>query len=441
MLPLMLKMALPSVAAQLVNLLYNMVDRIFIGHMGADSTMALAGVGVCSPVIILISAFASFVSGGAAPLCSMAIGSKDYRKASRLFNNSVTLLVFFTVILSSLTWIFMTPLLRAVGASDATFPYARRYLNIYLTGTAFVMVTMGLNTFMNVQGRPGVSMMAVIIGALLNIALDPLFIFVFSMGVGGAALATVISQAVSCLFLLRYLSSPEMLLHFQIEDMKLDKAIVSSIFSLGVASFVMAATDSLIGLVLNRNLASYGDIYVSTLTILQSCMQLFSVPLGGFSQGTTPIISYNFGRKDRKRIVEYWKVIVSVMFLGNFVFVIWELAAPGMFARIFTSDEQLILLVRQMMPYFMTGMALFGVQRACQNMFVGMNQAGTSLFIALLRKVILLVPLAYILPHIGGLGVKGVFLAEAVADGTCAILCTLIFTIRFPKILKKMETP
>lgn len=440
MAPLIFRMAMPAVAAQLVNLLYNIVDRIYIGHMAQGGVEALAGVGVCSTIITFVAASASIVGGGAVTLCSIAFGRKDYQKASLLFNNGLTLLLLFTVCLSLPAWIFMKPLLFAVGATSATYPYAHSYLSIYMTGTLFVMFTMGMSSFMNVQGRPGVSMCSVVLGAGLNIGLDPLFIYTLHMGVAGAALATVISQAASALFLLKFLASRDAALHFSLQDMRLRGRIVREIFSLGISPFIMGSTESLIGFVLNRALSHYGVIYVSTLTIMQSLMQLYATPLQGFGQGSTPIISYNYGAGNRSRMVSYFKVVLAVMFSVDLAFVLWELAMPEFFAGLFTDDEDLIHMVAAMMPYFSTGMALFGLQRACQNMFVGMNQAKISLFVALLRKVFLLVPLALILPHVAGLGVRGVYLAESIADGTAALLCTLIFAIRFPKILKSLTS-
>ena len=435
MLPLILKMALPGFAAQLINLLYSIVDRVFIGHIELIGTDALAGIGVTSSIIILISAFSQIVGGGGAPLASIALGKGDRERAHRILGNGFSLLVLFTVVTSGITYIFMEPLLRLIGASDATIGYATDYLSVYLTGTLFVMFATGLNSFINAQGRPGISMIAVIIGAILNIGLDPLFIYVFGMGVTGAALATVISQAVSAFIIVGFLVSDKATLKIKPKYLKPDIKIISSLFALGIAPFIMASTESLVGFVLNGSLSAYGDIYVSTLTVMQSAMQFAAVPLSGFAQGFVPIVSYNKGNTDRVRLCFKYSVIIMFSFfaLSN----LFMITFPEFVAGMFTDDTALIETVGRMMPLFLTGMTIFGLQRTCQNMFVALGQAKISLFIALLRKVILLIPLALILPNF--LGVKGVYLAESVADATSAICCTVIFALTFRKILKKRE--
>lgn len=437
MLPLIFRMALPAVAAQFVNLLYNIVDRIYIGHIPGIGTDALAGVGVTTSIVILISAFSSIVGAGGAPLAAMALGHGDRERAGRILGNGFVLLVIFTAVTSLLTWIFMEPVLLMTGASEKTLPYAVDYLSVYILGTLFVELSTGLNTFINSQGRPAIAMLSVVIGAVMNIVLDPIFIFVFDMGVKGAALATVISQAVSAFLVVRFLTSQKASLRLEKRYMKLSKQIVMTIVGLGVSPFIMASTESLIGFVLNGSLKHFGDIHVSALAILQSALQFASVPLTGFAQGFIPIVSYNYGHGDTERVKSCFRYVVTIMFSFNFVLMLLMILFPSVVASVFSSDELLIETVSDVLPVFLAGMTIFGLQRACQNMFVALGQAKISIFIALLRKVILLVPLALILPRF--MGVMGIYAAEAISDATAAIICTVIFFVSFPKILGKIK--
>lgn len=437
MVPLVFKMAMPAVAAQLVNLLYGIVDRIYIGHIPQIGTDALAGVGVTTSIILLISAFSAIVGGGGAPLAAIALGQNDRERAGRILGNGVLLLVAFTVVTSLTAYVFMEPLLLLTGASVHTLVYAVDYLSVYLMGTIFVELSTGLNTFINAQGRPAVAMYSVLIGAVLNIALDPLFIFAFGMGVKGAAVATVISQACSAVWVLRFLTSSRASLRIEWRYVRPERKVIVPIVALGVSPFIMASTESLVGFVLNTGLKRFGDIYVSTLTVLQSAMQFGSVPMTGFAQGFVPIVSYNYGHGDVDRVKSCFRVAVTVMFTFNLVLMLFMIFFPHVVASAFTDDVVLIGSVGVMMPLFLSGMTIFGLQRTCQNMFVALGQAKISIFIALLRKVILLVPLALVLPR--WFGVKGVFAAEAVADATAAICCTLIFVWKFPKILIKVR--
>lgn len=437
MLPLIFRMALPAVAAQFVNLLYNIVDRIYIGHIPGIGTDALAGVGVTTSIVILISAFSSIVGAGGAPLAAMALGHGDRERAGRILGNGFVLLVIFTAVTSLLTWIFMEPVLLMTGASEKTLPYAVDYLSVYILGTLFVELSTGLNTFINSQGRPAIAMLSVVIGAVMNIVLDPIFIFVFDMGVKGAALATVISQAVSAFWVVRFLTSQKASLRLEKRYMKLSKQIVMTIVGLGVSPFIMASTESLIGFVLNGSLKHFGDIHVSALAILQSALQFASVPLTGFAQGFIPIVSYNYGHGDTERVKSCFRYVVTIMFSFNFVLMLLMILFPSVVASVFSSDELLIETVSDVLPVFLAGMTIFGLQRACQNMFVALGQAKISIFIALLRKVILLVPLALILPRF--MGVIGIYAAEAISDATAAIICTVIFFVSFPKILGKIK--
>lgn len=436
MLPLIFKMSLPAVAAQLVNLLYNIVDRIYIGHIPGIGTDALAGIGVTSAIIILISSFSAIVGAGGSPLAAIALGQGNRERAGQILGNGFILLLIFTILTSATTYLFMEPILLFTGASENTIGYATDYLSIYLLGTLFVELSVGLNTFINTQGRPTIAMYSVLIGAILNIGLDPLFIFTFGMGVKGAALATILSQACSAIWVISFLTSKKASLRLEYRYMKLHKGIILSILALGVSPFIMASTESLVGFVLNSSLEKFGDIYVSALAIMQSAMLIVSVPLTGFAQGFVPIVSYNYGHHNRERVKECFKIVVIIMFSFNFLLISFMILFPSLVASAFTNDETLIETVRQVMPIFLGGMTIFGLQRACQNMFVALGQAKVSVFIALLRKVILLIPLALILPRF--MGMPGVYAAEGISDATAAICCTLIFAIQFPRILRRM---
>lgn len=437
MMPLIIRMALPAVAAQLVNLLYSIVDRVYIGHIPNIGTDALAGVGVTSSVIILIAAFSQIVSGGGAPLAAMALGQGNRERAEKILGNGFTVLLFFSLMTAIPVYLFMEPILLVTGASEATVGYAKDYLSVYLIGTVSVQIAVGLNTYINCQGRSGIAMLSVVIGAALNIVLDPFFIFTCEMGVKGAAIATVISQTASAAWVLGFLLSKRATLRIYLNRMKPDLKILGSVFALGIAPFIMASTESLVGFVLNGTLKIYGDIYVSTLTVMQSAMQFVSVPLAGFSQGFVPIVSYNFGHRNPERVKKCFWLTLAVMFGFNLVAVLFLMLFPSLVAQMFTDDTVLIQKVSEIMPVFLAGMTIFGLQRECQNMFVALGQAKISLFIALLRKVILLVPLALLLSKL--IGVMGVYTAEAIADGLAAIICTVLFALKFPKILKSIR--
>lgn len=440
MLPLVFKMALPSVAAQLVNLLYGIVDKIYIGHIEGVGAEALAGVGITTSVILLVAAFSSLVGGGGSPLAAIELGKGNVDGAKKILNNGFVMLMFFALICTTVPYFVMTPVLRFAGASSETLPYAKEYLSVYLIGTVFVMISTGLNMFINCQGRPGVAMMSVIIGAVLNTILDPLFIFTFGLGVKGAAIATVISQAASATWVLSFLFSKKALMRLDFKEMRPDFAVVGKISALGISPFVMASTESLVGFALNGQLQKYGnDIHVSALTVMQSAMQMVSIPLAGFSQGIIPVLSYNYGHGKNDRVKECFKITLAVMFGVNLVGMVFMILCPSLIGSMFTDEASVIETVAQYMPIFLLGMTIFGLQRTCQNTFVALGQAKISLFIALLRKVILLVPLTYLLPVF--MGVVGVYAAEAIADAAAATLCALIFIITFPKILAKAPKP
>lgn len=443
---LCLKMGIPCVLAQVVNLLYNIVDRIYIGNMPQNGSAALAGLGLCAPVLTLIAAFSSFVSGGGAPLAAKALGEGDSVRARKILNNGTVLLLIFSVVLGLAAFFTKKPVLLFIGADIATtYAYAEQYLSVYLIGTLFVQLSVGLNTFLTAQGKSAVAMISVMIGAGLNIALDPLFIFVFDMGITGAALATVLSQFISCVFVVAALCRHKLTLRLSFRDMKLNGSVIKAIFGLGLAPFVMAATESVIGFVLNGRLKYYGDLqgkgmgdlHVSALAVLQSSMMLITVPIQGFTQGVTPIISYNFGAKNKSRLKRAYFITLAVSWAYCCICALVMMIFPRMFGRMFTPDADLLALTEKYLPIFVSGMLIFGVQRACQTTFVALTEAKISLFIAILRKIILLVPFAFLFSM--AMGVSGVYLAECVADATAATLCSIIFFFRFRAVLRRMD--
>ncbi len=425
---LIISMALPSVAAQLVNVIYNMVDRIYIGHIPGAGAQALTGLGISLPVILLIQAFSSLAGMGGAPQASIQLGRGDRERAEKILGNSVAMLAVFAVVLTAGFYLLKTPLLYLFGASDATIVYAQDYLNIYLAGTVFVMAYQGLNMFISCQGHARTAMVSVLIGAVLNIGLDPLFIFALGMGIQGAALATIISQGVSAVWVVSFLLSRKTGLHIRRKNIRPDWKIIGAIAALGISPFVMQSTESLINIVLNSSLKNYGgDLYVGALTIMQSVLQLIVIPVQGFSQGVQPIISYNFGAGKIARVRKTFQTALSVIWVFGFVFTGTVMLFPGFFAGLFTSDPQLLRLTVTKMPLFLAGLLIFGIQMTCQSTFMGLGKAKISLFIALWRKVILLIPLALILPRF--MGVDGVYWAEPLADGISAVTAGILFVL------------
>ena len=433
---LMISLAIPSVLAQIVNVLYNIVDRIYIGRIPGVGAVALTGVGVTFPIITIISAFSGFASGGGAPLAAIALGQGKRDRAERILGNCVSMLLFFTVILMAFFFVFQKPLLYVFGASDNTIGYSSIYISIYLLGTVFVELAVGLNTFISAQGQARTAMFSVLIGAVVNIVLDPIFIFVFHMGVAGAAVATIISQALSAAWVLRFLCSEKSGIRLKKAGMKPDFFLIGQIMALGVSPFVMSATESAITIVMNHGLQVYGgDLYVGSMTILQSVLQLVFVPINGFTNGVQPIISYNFGAGKFDRVKMTIKRMISITFLAAFVYVVFAMLRPGLFARLFTTDEDLIALVKKVLPVYIAGMSVFGIQSGVQSSFLGLGQAKISLCIALLRKVILLIPLALILPRF--FGVMGVYYAEPVADILSVLTASTLFLLNIRKSLSK----
>lgn len=429
-------MAIPSVLAQLINILYNIVDRIYIGHIKDIGSLALTGVGVTFPIIMVVSAFSAFAGQGGAPLASILLGAKDQEKAEKVLGSSTALLLVFSISLTLIFQILKTPLLYAFGASDNVIGFAQDYIGLYLWGTIFVMLSLGLNTFIGGQGNAKTAMFSVLIGAVTNIILDPIFIFVMNMGVKGAALATVISQAFSAIWVVNFLISKKSSLKIKRENLKLDMKFVKKIGSLGCSPFIMQSTESLVLLTLNSGLQKYGgDLYVGSMSILISVLQLIFVPVSGIAQGVQPIISYNFGAGNRERVVKTFKALLIVclmatMFMGGIAVLF-----PNFYVKMFTESEELMKLTSKMMPIFTLGMCIFGIQQSIQVTFLAMGQAKFSIFIALLRKVILLVPLAIILPRF--LGVKGIYYAEPMADITSVVVASITFALNFKSILKQ----
>lgn len=432
------QLALPAVAAQLVNVLYNIVDRMYIGHIPVVGAQALTGLGICFPILILISAFSAFVGSGGAPLAAIQMGKKNKEGAERILNNGVVMLICFSIILTIVFYMFKEPFLYAFGASDDTIVYALQYLDIYLLGTVFVQFALGLNMFITSQGFAKTAMFSVLIGAVINIILDPILIFVFDMGVRGAAIATIFSQACSAVWVVRFLCSEKSGIRIKKEYMKPNWKIIGSIAALGVSPFIMQATESLINIVFNSGLQHYGnDLYVGSMTILQSVMQLISVPIMGLTMGTQPIISYNYGAENVQRIKKTVTIVVGITFSLTTLYCLATVFFPAVFASLFTTNTELIALVAKVLPIFMAGTWIFGIQLACQAAFLGMGQAKISLFLALLRKVILLIPLALILPKFTD--VMGIFYSEPIADVLSAITAGVLFVRFFRKLLRMNE--
>ncbi len=433
---LVVSMAFPSILAQLINILYSIIDRIYIGHMKGVGAAALTGVGVTFCITVFISAFSAFISNGAAPLAAIWLGKKDKEHAEKILGNSVTFLIICTVVLMAFFYAFQRPLLYMFGASDVTIEYAVSYISIYLIGTIFVELALGLNAFIICQGQSRTAMFSVLIGAIANIILDPIFIFVFGMGVKGAAIATVISQALSAFWVVGFLRSGKASLKIKASCMKLEKGIIFSIFSLGVSPFIMRATESFISIVLNHGLQAYGgDLYVGSLTIMQSVMQIFSAPISGFTQGISPVISYNYGAGNFARVKEVYRWMIGVCFVFMVLATTSTILCPEWYASFFTEDAELIALVGKTMPVFMFGMLIFGLQNGIQPTFLALGQAKISLFIAVFRKIILLIPLAIILPHF--FGVMGVYYSEPVSDILSATTASILFVCNIRKMLSK----
>ncbi len=434
---LLLQLMIPAVVAQVVNLLYNIVDRIYIGHIEGIGAAALTGVGLFAPILMLMNAFAMLIGAGGAPRTAIAMGQGDKEQAEKIVSNSFTMLLIFALVLTVVFWVGASSMLRLFGASDTTLPYALAYSRIYILGTIFVLIVMGMNPFITAQGFAKISMLTTVIGAVINIILDPILIFVFGLGVRGAAIATVLSQAVGALWILKFLTGPKTNLKLSRSKMKLEKNIILPVMGLGISSFVMLSTESLLSISFSSSLARYGgDIAVGAMTVITSVSQLATLPLQGLCQGGQPVISFNFGagKKDRVKEAFRFQLILCVSYVVIFWLVM--MLVPGAVASIFTSDAALIEYTTWALRIYMAGIFAFGVQICCQQSFMALGQAKVSLLLACLRKLILLIPLIFILPHLLPDPVFGVFVAEPVSDILAAVITAVTFFSRFDKILE-----
>lgn len=434
---LLLKLSIPTVIAQLINMLYNVVDRIYIGHIPGIGAAALTGVGLFAPLLMLINAFAMLSGSGGAPRAAIFMGKKDNETAEKIMANCFSLILIFAVGLTVSFSIFAPKLLRLFGASDATLPYAVEYARIYIFGSIFVLIVLGMNLFITTQGFTKISMMTTLIGAIINVILDPIFIFVLDMGVRGAAIATVLSQAVGAIWVLRFLTGEKTILKLKLSNMKLDPKVFGPCLALGISSFVMISTESLLSISFTSSLSRYGgDVAVGAMTIITSVNQLITMPLQGICQGGQPIISYNFGagNKDRVKKAFFTQFCVCATFTiaGWLVMMI----APWLFAGLFTSDTNLADYTSWALRIYMAGMFSMGFQVGCQQSFMALGQAKVSLLLACLRKIILLIPLIFILPCFLADKVFAVFLAEPISDILAATVTTITFFMRFDKILE-----
>lgn len=436
---LLFRLSLPAIIAQIVNVLYNIVDRIFIGRL-PDGEIAMAGVGIAFPIIIIITAFSSLIGMGGAPLAAIRMGEKDNDGAEKIMSNSFAMLIIIGLILTIGFFIFQEPMLWAFGASETTISFAKEYLGIYLIGTVFVQIALGMNPFINTQGFAKIGMGTVMIGAVINIVLDPIFIFVFDMGVSGAALATIIAQIGSAAWALQFLFGKKSVLKIRKKYLKPEIKVVLSIMALGVSPFVMQSTESLVLISLNNQLMMYGgDLAVGSMTIMSSINQIIMLPIMGLSQGAQPIISYNFGAKNIDRIRKTFKLLF-VCAISYTIFMWGSLNIfPEAFVSIFNKKQEVIEMTSWSIKIFFGGIFLFGAQIACQQTFLALGQAKISLILALLRKIILLIPLIFILPIFIDDKLKAVYLAEPIADILAALTTMICFRIFYKKILYQID--
>lgn len=437
---LLVKLAVPTVVAQLVNMLYNIVDRIYIGHMPGDGSLALTGVGVCLPLIMIISAFAALVASGGAPRASIAMGKGDHDLAEKLLGGCFTLQIVISAILTAVMLIWSRDLLLMFGASENTIGYAADYMRIYAIGTLLVQLTLGMNAFITAQGFATTGMLTVLIGAVANIALDPLFIYVLGMGVRGAALATVISQGLSCVWVICFLRGKKTLLRLKRENLLVSPKLILPCVALGLAAFIMQSSESMISVCFNSSLLRYGgDVAVGAMTILSSVMQFAMLPLQGIAQGAQPISSYNYGARNADRVRQTFRLLLRVCLVYSMVLWAGIMLFPRGFAGIFTPDAELLDFTARALRIYCAMLFLFGIQIACQMTFVSIGNAPCSILVAVLRKFVLLLPLIFLLPSLLPDKVTAVYLAEPVAD-VIAVTCTaLLFSRQFKKALAALE--
>lgn len=437
---LMMKLAIPAIVAQLVNLLYNMVDRIYIGHIPETGDLALTGLGLCFPIIMIVTAFANLIGAGGAPRIAIHMGRGEQEEAEKIVGSGVAALIFIAVVITVSLEIAGVPILRLFGASDKTLPYALDYMRIYVLGTICVMFSLGLNPYITTQGFSKDAMKTVIIGAVCNIILDPIFIFGFGMGVKGAALATIISQGVSAVWVVFFLHGKKSILKIRRKYLKLDMKVLGPVLALGVSPFIMTATESAINICFNMSLSKFGgDVAVGAMTILSSIMQLQMMPVQGLSQGAQPIMSYNYGAGNIDRVKKANRLLTICCFGYTMIFWVAVQLFPELFVKIFNNTPELLSTTTWALRIYMAVSGLFGIQMAVQQTFVSLGQAKLSLFIACLRKIILLIPLIFILPNFFTDKVFAVFLAEPVSDFLSVAVATTLFLLNINKILAKSK--
>ena len=437
---LLLRLAIPTLAAQMINMLYNIIDRIYIGHIPGSGALALTGVGVCMPLIMIISAFAALVGNGGAPRASILMGKKDLDSAENILGNCFTMQIIISVILTLIMFFGNRTFLMAFGASENTIKYAVSYMNIYSLGTIFVQLTLGMNAFITAQGFAKTGMYSVLIGAVINIILDPIFIFACHMGVRGAALATIISQACSCIWVLSFLFGTRSTLRIKKQNLTLKAPVILPCLALGLSLFIMQASESVISVCFNSSLLAYGgDLAVGAMTILTSVMQFAMLPLQGLGQGAQPITSYNYGAKNRERVKKSFRLLLTISLVYSVVLWAFILISPRLFVGMFTSDATLLDFTSQALRVYCGALFIFGIQIACQMTFVSIGSAVCSIIVAVLRKFVLLIPLIYILPQFLVDQTFAVYLAEPVADVFAVTFTAILFTIQFKKILAKLN--
>ena len=437
---LLFKLSVPTVVAQLINMLYNVVDRIYIGHIPDTGSLALTGVGVCMPLIMIVSAFAALVGSGGAPRASIFMGKQDHDSAENTLGNCFSTQLIVSVIITAALLIWNRPLLLAFGASENTIGYASDYMSIYAIGTLFVQLTLGMNSFITAQGFTSTAMVSVIIGAVSNIILDPVFIFVLDMGVKGAALATIISQSFSCIWVMSFLLGRKTLLRLKIQNMRLHWNIIMPCIALGAATFIMQASESVISICFNSSLLRYGgDIAVGAMTILTSVMQFAMLPMTGIAQGAQPILSYNYGAGKKDRVKNTFFLLLKTCLTYSVLLWAVIMLFPEMFVGIFTPDKTLSAFTAPALRIYMSGILLFGIQIACQMAFTSLGKALSSITVAVVRKFVLLLPLIYIMPHIISDPTRGVYMAEPIADILAVTFTAILFSVQFKKALEKMD--
>ena len=437
---LLFKLAVPSVVAQIINMLYNIVDRIYIGHMAEGGSLALTGLGVCMPIIMVVSAFAALVSMGGAPRASIAMGRGDNSAAEYILGNCFVLQIIISAILTSVLLIWDRDLLLAFGASPDTIEFAVGYMDIYATGTIFVQLTLGMNAFITAQGFSKTSMYTVLIGAVSNIILDPVFIFGFDMGVRGAALATVISQCISCVWVLFFLSSEKTILKLKKENMHLEAKVILPCLALGLAAFIMQSSESIISVSFNTSLLKYGgDIAVGAMTILSSINMFAMLPLQGLGQGAQPIVSYNYGAKDAKRVRGAFRLLLKSSLIYATALWLIIMLLPQVFTSLFTTNAELAAFTQSAMRRYFAVMFMFGIQIACQMTFTAIGSAKSSIAVAVVRKFVLLLPLIYLMPALFPADkAMAVYLAEPAADFIAVTFTAILFSIQFKRAMDKL---